>query len=354
MKLLTSFIPKHRTRPLAIAIPRPPLLPMLLISLVAAMFAATSVGAVSVSPAAVIEALLSGVDAGSPGAILVSLRLPRVVLAAVVGATLGCAGAAMQALFRNPLVDPGLLGTSSGAALGAVGAIVLGAALTVPAGLQPFLVPAAAFAGALLATRLALRLGGASARIDGVLLLLAGIAINALAGAAIGLFTHLANDAQLRAITFWNLGSLGGASWTTLLTVTVPSTLGLAALLGMARPLNVLLLGDREAFHLGIDIDRVRRRVIAAAALGVGACVSAVGIIGFIGLLAPALVRVWRGPDLRMLLPASGLFGATLLVLADLFARTLTAPAEIPVGILTSALGAPAFVLLLARRTRAP
>ncbi len=339
-------------RPLRMEL-RAPAIPLLALALGAAVLAGVSAGAVSVSPTEVLRALVSGETSEGPAAILVSLRLPRVALAAVIGAVLGISGAAMQALFRNPLVDPGLLGTSSGAALGAVGAIVLGAGLALPAWTGTLLVPVAAFGGALLATLLALRLGGAAARVDGVLLLLAGIAINALSGAAVGLLTHVATDAQLRAVTFWSLGSLGGASWKVLATAAAPSLLTLLLLLGMARPLNAMLLGEREAFHLGLDTGRIRRRVVLAAALGVGAGVSTAGIIGFVGLLSPSLTRLWLGPDLRALLPASALFGATLLVLADLLARTLTAPAEIPVGILTSALGAPVFVMLLARRRTA-
>jgi iron complex transport system permease protein len=315
------------------------------------------VGAVSVPPRALVSALLEalGSEAGQrldpvQASVLLHIRLPRLLLGVLVGALLAVSGAALQALFRNPIVEPGLLGTSMGAALGAVGAIVFDAVLAHHLGpLRTVAVPASAFLGALGATLLAYRLGRASGRAQTTRVLLAGIALNAGAGAGVSLLTHVATDAQLRTITFWNLGSLSGASWDTVRVAALPLGLGLVLLLREARALNLLLLGEREARHLGVDVERLKRRLILAVALGVGASVACVGIIGFVGLLVPSLLRLVMGPDNRRLMGASALLGASILMAADLLARTLAAPTELPIGALTSALGTPAFVLLLAR-----
>ncbi|NTX05051.1 iron ABC transporter permease [Myxococcus sp. CA040A] len=283
-------------------------------------------------------------------AVLLSIRLPRVVLGVMVGAVLATSGAALQALFRNPLVEPGLLGTSSGAALGAVAAIVMDVALS--SRLGPFrllVVPGAAFLGALSATLLAQRLGGGGGRTETARILLAGVAVSAGAGAGIGLLTQMATDAQLRTITFWTWGSLAGASWSVVVASTVPLLIALVLLLRDSRSLNLLLLGEREAWHLGVDVEKLKRRLILAAALGVGAAVSVTGIIGFVGLLVPALLRLALGPDHRRLMGASALLGSALLVAADVLARTAAVPQELPVGALTSMLGVPVFISMLAR-----
>ncbi len=323
--------------------------------------ASLAVGAVSLPPKALGSALLAalGSEAGHrlepvQEAVLLSIRLPRLLLGVLVGAILAASGAALQALFRNPIVEPGLLGTASGAALGAVSAIVFDVAMAAHLGpLRGVAIPAAAFAGALGATLLAHRLGTTGSHTEGTRILLAGIAINSGAAACISLLTHVASDAQLRSITFWTLGSLGGASWETVRAAALPLGLSLWLLLREAGALNLLLLGEREALHLGVDVERLKRRIILAAALGVGAAVACVGIIGFVGLLVPSLLRLVLGPDNRWLLGASALLGATLLLAADMLARTAAAPAELPVGALTSALGTPAFILLLSRRREA-
>jgi iron complex transport system permease protein len=323
--------------------------------LLLAALAATRIGAVQMSTAQVVSALL-GVRIGAPLeaqqiATLWSIRLPRVILAVLVGATLGTSGAAMQGLFRNPLADPALLGISNGAALGAAAMIVLGASLPglVPPSARLFLVPAAAFAAALLATTVSVRIGRIHGRTSTALMLLAGVAVNALAGAGIGWLMHLANDAQLRTLTFWTLGSLGGASWRTLGVVT-PCLLATILLLPRAsRALNALLLGEAEASHLGFSVEKIKRATVILTALGVGAAVSISGGIGFVGLLVPHVVRLLLGPDHRRLLPASALLGATLLTAADIVARTVVVPAELPVGVITAAVGAPLFLWQLAR-----
>lgn len=281
-------------------------------------------------------------------AVLVDIRAPRVVLALFVGAGFGAAGAAMQALFRNPLADPGLIGVSSGAALGASALIVLGPLFA--ARLALGLLPVAAFAGALAVAALVYRLAVARGRLALPLLLLAGIAINALAGAGIGLLTYLADDAQLRSLTFWSLGSVGGAQWRTIAAVAPFALAGCVLLARERHALNALQLGEAEAMHLGVPVPRVKRRVLVGTAMCVGALVSCTGAIGFIGLVAPHCVRLAAGADQRIVMPGAALFGALLAVAADLAARTLAAPAEIPLGILTALIGAPFFLALLWKR----
>jgi iron complex transport system permease protein len=321
--------------------------------------ASLAVGTVRVPPSAILGSLWESLGLGETAhrldamqrSVLINLRLPRLFLGVLVGAVLATTGAALQALFRNPLVEPGLLGTSSGAALGAVLAIVLDVTLsTNVGGFRMLVVPGAAFLGALSATLLALRLGTGGGRTDTPRVLLAGVAVSAGAFAGMGLLTHVATDAQLRTITFWSLGSMGGASWETLGAASLPLLVTLGLLLREARALNLMLLGEREAWHLGVDVERLKRRLILAAALGVGSAVAFCGVIGFVGLLVPALLRIVLGPDHRRLLAASALTGASLLLGADLLARTLAAPSELPVGALTSVLGVPAFIGLLARR----
>ncbi|MFC4273909.1 FecCD family ABC transporter permease [Achromobacter aloeverae] len=275
--------------------------------------------------------------------VLLNIRLPRVLFAAVTGAGLAVCGAALQALFRNPLAEPGLVGISAGGALGAVGAIVLtsgGYAVIAPA----------AFAGSLAATACAYLVGRRAPGVAG--LLLAGVAINTVAGSLIGLLTYLASDNQLRDLTFWSMGSLAGANWR-LLAFLGPWTLLCSAwLLSQWRVMNALLLGEREAGHLGYALVSVRRRLVMATALIVGPLVAATGGIGFIGLVVPHLLRMTLGADHRRLMPASILAGALALVLADWLARVVVIPAELPIGLVTSLVGGPFFLWLLARGRR--
>lgn len=282
--------------------------------------------------------------------ILGQIRMPRTLLGLAVGAVLALCGVAMQGLFRNPLADPGLIGVSSGAALGAAVAIVGGAAMGgMPELFAPYLLSLCAFLGGLVVTALVYRLGRRNGQTSVTTMLLAGIALNALAFACIGLFTYLADDATLRTLTFWNLGSLNGASYARLwplLLVTLAVALWLPR---RAQALNALLLGESEARHLGVAVERLKRELVLCTALGVGAAVAAAGMIGFIGLVVPHLVRLLVGPDHRVLLPASALAGASLLLLADLFARLILSPAELPIGIVTALIGAPFFLYLLLR-----
>jgi iron complex transport system permease protein len=226
---------------------------------------------------------------------------------------------------------------------------VLGGTLALPPLAQAAALPLAAFAGGLAATWLVYRLATRDGRTAVATLLLAGVALGAVAGAGTGLLLFLADDAQLRSVTFWSLGSLGGATWTALAGVAPLLLLALLVALALARPLNALLLGEAEAFHLGVRVERAKRMAVGVAALGVGAAVAVSGVIGFVGLVVPHLGRLALGPDHRRLLPASALLGAALLLLADLAARTVAAPAELPIGILTALVGAPFFLWLLLR-----
>lgn len=288
--------------------------------------------------------------------VLLTLRAPRIVLAALVGASLGSCGAGVQALFRNPLADPGLVGVSAGASLGAALAIVLGgAALAVlPSWARPALLPFAAFAGGAITTVLVLKLGsGLRGRAATVTVLLAGVAVNALVGALVGLLSQVADDGQLRNLVFWTMGGLGSASWS-LVAATAPWVL--LVVIGLpcvGRTLDLLALGEREASYLGVRVSRVRGIVVAAVAIGVGASVAAAGLIGFVGLVVPHLARLAVGATNRVVIPVSALAGATLLVAADAVSRFVVQPSELPVGLFTASLGAPFFLYLLRRETRA-
>ena len=282
--------------------------------------------------------------------ILGQIRLPRTLLGLAVGAVLALSGVAMQGLFRNPLADPGLVGVSSGAALGGAAAIVGGAALGgLPDAFAPYLLSVCAFAGGLGVTLLVYRLGRRDGQTSVATMLLAGIALTALAGAVIGLLTYLADDATLRSLTFWNMGSLNGASYSRLWPLLIVTLFVVCWLPRRAKALNALLLGESEARHLGFDVERLKRELVFCTALGVGAAVAAAGLIGFIGLVVPHLVRLVAGPDHRVLLPASALAGGSLMLLADLAARLVLAPAELPIGIVTALIGAPFFLYLLVR-----
>ena len=275
--------------------------------------------------------------------VLLDVRLPRVLFAALSGMALAVTGAVMQALFRNPLAEPGLIGISAGGALGAVAAIVL------TAGGFWILAPAA-FAGSLAATALAYVLGSRVAGVAG--LLLAGVAINTIAASVIGLLTTVANDAQLRDLTFWSMGSLSDARWNVLVFLG-PWTLAWTVwLLSQWRVLNALLLGEREAQHLGWPLVVIRRRLIVVTSLIVGPLVAATGGIAFIGLVVPHVVRLALGADHRWLLPGCMLAGALALTLADWLCRVVVMPAELPIGLVTSLVGGPFFIWLLARGRR--
>jgi iron complex transport system permease protein len=272
--------------------------------------------------------------------VLLDIRLPRIALAVVAGAALGVTGAAMQALFRNPLAEPGLVGLSSGASLGAVLAIIL-----TSGGL--LIIGSFAFLGALAATYLAYLLGMRSNNVSG--LLLAGIAINTIVFSLMGLMIVQASDVQLRDITFWNMGSLAGATWSVLGVLSPLVLIGMGLLMSRWRVLNALLLGDRAAFHLGNNLKTVRWQLLTLVALTAGPLVAVTGGIGFVGLVVPHLVRMVLGADHRRVMPASALTGALALVLSDGVSRVVMAPAELPIGLVTSLVGGPFFIWLLVK-----
>ena len=270
--------------------------------------------------------------------VLFDIRLPRMMLALIAGVALGVTGAAMQALFRNPLAEPGLVGLSAGASLGAVLAIVL-----TSGGL--LIIGSSAFLGALVATYLAYMLGVRSHNISG--LLLAGIAINTIVFSLMGLMIVQASDAQLRDITFWNMGSLAGATWPVVGLLSPLVLIGVGLLISRWKVLNALLVGDRPAFHLGYNLKTVRWQLLTLVAFTAGPLVAVTGGIGFVGLVVPHLVRMVLGADHRWVLPASALAGALALVLSDSVARVVMAPAELPIGLVTSLVGGPFFIWLL-------
>ena len=310
------------------------------------LLAAAALGAVSIGPAD-LGKLLSG-SADVPAvvrAVFWEIRVPRVLLAALVGGSLALAGAGVQGLFRNPLADPALIGVSAGAALGAVVCFFFGWQGL----LGGWLLPLAAFAGGLLAVLILMSFHSGFAAGGTAKLILAGVALNAMAGSVLGFFLFSASDDALRSMTFWTLGSCASAQWPQVVVLLVFLAAGSFILRRHARALDALQLGEEQAAHLGVPVARVRGETIAAAALLVGAATAFAGTIGFIGLVAPHIARLWLGGLHRLVLPAALLLGAMLLVLADLGARTLTAPAELAVGILTAAIGGPFFLWLLRR-----
>ncbi|MBY7807629.1 iron ABC transporter permease [Vibrio fluvialis] len=276
------------------------------------------------------------------------IRFPRTLLCMLVGAILALCGTVMQGLFRNPLAEPGIIGVSAGASLGAALAIVLLGNLNVDARwMNAITLPLCAFLGGALTTIVVYRLGTNKFGTSVTIMLLAGVAISAVSGAGIGYLNYVADDQMLRDLTLWSMGSFAGANWQSI-------TLCGITLLGLyfyftrrAMALNALLLGESEARHLGIPIQRLKRALIVLSAVGVGVTVSAAGMIGFVGLVVPHLGRMLVGPDHRNLLPVSALLGALLLTIADMFARVAAAPAELPIGIVTALVGAPFFLYLL-------
>lgn len=275
-------------------------------------------------------------------AVILELRVPRTLLAVCVGAMLAQCGAAMQGMFRNPLADPGIVGVSAGAAVGAVLAIFWSSPEQ-----SWWSVPLAAFGAGLCSSVLIYRLSRGQGDTSVFILLLAGIAVSALAGAVIGLLSYLSDDARLRDFSLWQMGSLAGAELVRVAIASVVALLLAWRLQYRATALNALLLGEAEARYLGIEVEALKRELVLLVALGVGVAVAAAGVIGFVGLVVPHIVRLLTGPDCRTLLPLSALCGGLLLLVADIGARLLLAPAELPVGILTALLGAPFFIVLL-------
>lgn len=325
------------------------------------LFALTCIASLAVGPVSIpfsdVLTILFGHPQAEPAAgasaivVVSDIRAPRTIMGALVGAALAVSGATMQSLFRNPLADPGLVGVSAGAALAAVTVIVLG----VPASLAMFgvttfgLLPPAAFAGGLLTTLLLYGISTRQGRTSTATMLLAGIAMGALASAMIGVLVFISTDQQLRDLTFWNLGSLAGATWikcAAILPFILPALI-LSRVL--ANGLNGLLLGEGQALHVGINVQRTKLLAVFLVAMAVGASVAVSGTIGFVGIVVPHILRLIIGPDNRYLLPACMLLGAILLLGADMLSRIVVSPAELPIGIVTAVLGGPFFLWLLLR-----
>ena len=285
--------------------------------------------------------------------ILFDIRLSRICLAFLIGAILAISGAVMQGLFRNPLAAPSLIGVSSGASVGASIVIVLaGTWLQNNALLGLSVVAVGAFVGSFLITLLVFRLSTSTLGTSVTTMLLAGIAISALAGAVNSLLSYFADNEMLRQISIWQMGNLGTANWARVSVVAVVAVFVLVLFPRESKSLNALLLGESEARHLGIDVQRVKKKLILLTTLGIGTAVAVAGMIGFVGLIVPHIVRLLIGPDHRWLLPVSALAGGVLLLIADTLARVIIAPVELPTGILTAILGAPFFIMLLIQQRR--
>jgi len=316
----------------------------LLLVVAGALLLSVAVGASALSPGEVLGALRWSGDE-TARTIVWQLRLPRAALALLAGGALALTGAVFQALLRNPLAEPYILGVAGGGAVGAVGAVVLGLATALPA-----LVPLAALAGAagaiLLVFRVAARAGGA---LDTRVLLLAGVVVGAFFNAIILLLLTLADVESFRSAVFWMMGSLAGASWSAAALLAVYLLPAVLVLLSFARAFNAIAVGEETAQHLGVPVERVKLLAYFVASLAVGACVAACGVIGFVGLIVPHALRLLWGSDHRLLLPASLLAGGAFLLLADTAARTIAPPAELPVGVVTAVVGVPIFVVLLRR-----
>jgi len=281
--------------------------------------------------------------------VFLQIRLPRVLLCLFSGAILSVSGVFMQGLFRNPLVEPGIIGTSAGAAFGASIVFVLAAYLTIEwkSLVGPLLVPLFAFIGAILATYLVYSVSKSQQKTNVLSILLVGLAINAMGLSGMGFMTYIARDPQARSINFWNLGTFSGANWQQVFIVLILLIIVIFSIFKFIKPLNALLLGEEEALHLGVNIKQFRRKILLINTIMVAIVTSFVGVIGFVGLIVPHIVRQFVGSDHKKLLPAAMIIGAAVLLLADLLARLLLAPSEIPIGIITSLVGAPIFIFLL-------
>jgi iron complex transport system permease protein len=327
-------------------------------ALAIAAFMSVSIGSTGITLTAlprVVAAMLSGsYDAATlrEQLVLVDIRLPRMLLGLFVGSALAVSGAMMQGMFRNPLADPGLVGVSSGAALAAVATIALGNGIAAPwiKPLGVYALPFAAFLGGITTTAILVGIVSRHGQVAVGTLLLAGIALGALSMALTGLISFSSDDRELRDLTLWMLGSLSGASWPKVLAVLPFALLVAIALPRLIRALNGLLLGEAEAFHLGIDVERSKRLIVVTTAAAVGAAVAVAGVVGFVGIVVPHLIRLIAGPDHRIVLPASALLGGALVLVADVFARMLLRPAELPLGVVMAIIGAPIFLHMVVRR----
>ena len=286
--------------------------------------------------------------------VLWDIRIPRIILGTLVGLALASAGAILQGLFRNPLVDPGFIGVSSGAAVGAMIAIMFSSFIISQAYdfLTPFILPILAIIGAFTTTMLIYRMSKVSQKTNIMAMLLAGIAINALAGSIIGLLVSISSDSELRSFTFWSLGGLDNGSWRISILSAIFILTSFLTIYRIRKQLDIFMLGDAEAHHLGINVESLKKKLIFIASIMVGISVSFCGMIGFIGLVTPHIIRLFIGPKHKYLIPGSALLGAILLIFSDLISKTVIAPAQLPVGVVTSIIGAPFFIWLIFSQKR--
>ncbi|MEM7058149.1 MAG: iron ABC transporter permease [Pseudomonadota bacterium] len=324
---------------------------LLLFTVIGLIIAELALGPVEITPGRVFAALIGNGTDGE-AAIIWSIRLPRTLLGIAVGIALALSGAALQGLLRNPLAEPGLIGVSAGASLGAVGAIVLGAAVAefLPDVLRTLLIPIAAFIGGAAVIAILFTIVHLAQSSSAITLILAGVAINAIVAAAIGVLIYVSDDQQLRDLTFWTMGSLGTADRALIILVAVLVAVMIPVFLLQSRALDLLQLGERAAFHTGLDVERTRLMIAFATALAVGAVTAAAGPVGFIGLVAPHIARLVVGSQHNLLLPVAALVGVSLVLAADLGARLAIPPQEPPIGLATSLIGGPFFLWLLLRQ----
>lgn len=337
---------------------KPVFMGFLLFLLVSVMVMGMIFGAVSLALKDVLNILLHALSRGYLGSvqeisqvyrdIILQIRVPRVLMAAAVGSSLAVSGAVFQGLFRNPMAEPYVIGVSSGAALGAVVAMIGGFTLV---GKGIGLVPVFAFAGGLLTITVVYSMARVGKAVPVMTLLLSGIAVSSFLSAMVSLFTYFAGE-KLHMVIFWMMGGLGGATWHSV-KIMVPYVLvGFTVIMMFSRELNAMLLGEETASHLGVDTEKVKKILLVGASMMVAAAVSSCGIIGFVGLVVPHFIRLVVGPDHRFLLPASAVLGGALLIATDTLARVVIAPTELPVGIITSLIGAPMFIYLLKKRKK--
>ena len=334
---------------------------LLALAFIASFFASLSIGAIRFPPAQVLDFMAYGLGlkADFNGTeldknIFLQLRLPRVLLCGLTGAVLSVSGTLMQGLFRNPIVEPGLAGTSAGAALGAAVVFVFGkeTIFSFTETLGPLTLPFMAFVGAFGATLLVYRIAATMGKINIFILLLAGIAINAMCNAGTGFLSYMARDPQARSITFWNLGTFTTADWRGTLIVAFFFIVCFTIATRYAKSLNALMLGEEEAQYLGTNTKQLTFRLLIVNTLMVAVATAMVGVIAFVGLIVPHLLRLMRSSDYRFLLPASALLGAFLIEIVDITARIIIPPAELPIGIITAIVGAPIFVFILVKQQR--
>ena len=286
--------------------------------------------------------------------VLINIRFPRVILAILVGAGLGTSGAILQGLFRNPLVDPGFIGVSSGAAVGAIISIMFGKLISnfLPHILQAFLLPILAIVGSFLTIMIVYSLSKVNGKTNVMAMLLSGVAINAIAGSIIGFFVSISSDLELRSFTFWTMGGLDNSDWFIVILVSFFTIVPFLFIYKFKTEIDIFMLGDSEAANLGVNVEYLKRKIILISSIMVGISVAFCGMIGFVGLVTPHLIRLFISPNHKYLIPGSALLGSLILVLSDFISKTIISPAQLPIGIVTSAIGAPFFVWLILSQKR--